>query len=95
MKLDMVESQKLSQTMTCGYSNNSARRPELFEYPHAIVCDDFCNATLSNFIKILIGGVPKLCIKYGMWVLKQLRATSTLQKCWFWMAMNNFLPARS
>ena len=55
-----------------------ARYPELLEYPHAILYDKFWNSTLSNFIKIHYMGVPKVCLKYGMWVLKQLRLTSTL-----------------
>ena len=46
-----------------------ARHPELLEYPHAIVCDNLWNSTLSNFIKILVWGVPKVGLKYGMRVL--------------------------
>ena len=46
-----------------------ACHPELLEYPHAIVCDNFWNSTLFNFIKILIWEVLKVGSKYGMLVL--------------------------
>ena len=78
MKLDRVEFPKLAQCKTCGYSSNSARHPELLEYPHAILKEKKFNSTMSNFVKILIRGVPKVLKKYGMWVLKQLKMMSTL-----------------